>query len=396
MSSAAERLTAVQVGSGWFPQSAGGLNRYYHDLLRVLPATGVNCVGLVVGSPQVRADSDGTVRAYATPDALLPTRWLAGRRAVREAWAAIAPDRQAVQVTHFAPYAFPLPRPPHGRPWVVHFHGPWAAESAREGAGRLAARAKLFIERTVYRRADRFIVLSNAFRDVMCDGYGIAADRVSVIPGGVDLARFAPAADASRGDARRRLGWPTDRPIVLAVRRLASRMGLENLIDAMADVRGKVPDSLCLIAGRGRLQSRLAARVRAAGSAENVRLLGFVPDADLTWAYRAADVSILPTESLEGFGLSAVESLAAGTPVLVSPVGGLPEVVRPFDPVLILPGVTPPTLAAALSRALTDVSTLPSAEACRAYAARFDWPLIAARVADVYADVVASAGRSRA
>lgn len=385
---ASSRLLAVQVGSGWFPEIAGGLNRYYFDLLRALPAAGVDCRGLVVGSPAVDIDSASAVHAYAPAGASMLTRWRAGRAAVRRVWAGLPSDRPAVLVTHFAPYAYALTRPPTGRPWVVHFHGPWATESAREGEKRWATRAKFHIERSVYRRADRFIVLSAAFRDVMCNGYGIEPARVAVIPGGVDLLRFAPAAVADRSDARRRLSWPLDRPIVLAVRRLASRMGLENLVDAMADLRQRVPDALCLIAGRGRLENELRARIVAAGLAEHVRLLGFVPDADLPWAYRAADVSVMPTESLEGFGLSAVESLAAGTPVLVSPVGGLPEVVRSLDASLILPDAATGTLATALMRALTDASSLPAAEACRAYAERFDWPVIVRQVAAVYAGAI--------
>ena len=383
------RLLAVQVGSGWFPEAAGGLNRYYFDLLRALPDAGVDRRGLVVGSHDVEADSGGSVRAYAPADVAIWKRWRAGRRAVRQAWSDVPATRPALLATHFAAYAYPLARPPGGRPWVVHFHGPWAAESRREGGGRLATAAKKYIEQAVYRRADRFVVLSDAFRRVLCDGYDIDPARVNVVPGGVDIARFATAFAAGRADARGRMGWPADRPIVLAVRRLASRMGLEKLIDAMADVRRRVPDALCLIAGRGRLEADLRGRITAAGLADSVRLLGFVADDDLPWAYRAADVSVMPSEALEGFGLSAVESLAAGTPVLVSPVGGLPEVVRSLDAALVLDDVTRVPLADALAVALGDPSSLPSAGECRRYATRFDWPIIAGRVADVYRQAVA-------
>ncbi|MGC4030155.1 MAG: glycosyltransferase family 4 protein [Tepidisphaeraceae bacterium] len=381
------RLTTVQVGSGWFPEIAGGLNRYYFDLVHALPAVGVDCRGLVVGSAEVDRQSGGAVHAYAPAKASLLERWRAGRRATRDALTSPTLPKPAVLVTHFALYAWPLPRPPREIPTVVHFHGPYAAESAREGGGRLATAFKRYLERSVYRRADRLIVLSEAFRNVLCDGYGIAPERVAVIPGGVDVLRFTRAYELSREEARQRLGWPTDRPIVLAVRRLAGRMGLEHLVDAMNDVRRRVPDALCLIAGRGRLADALADRIRAAGLEQHVRLLGFVPDADLPLAYRAADVSVLPTESLEGFGLSAAESLATGTPVLVAPVGGLPEVVRDLAPGLILAkSADAAVLGDALAAAFQSPGRLPSAEQCHTYAAaRFAWPTIAERVAEVYA-----------
>ncbi|MEM6784567.1 MAG: glycosyltransferase, partial [Bacteroidota bacterium] len=119
------------------------------------------------------------------------------------------------------------------------------------------------------------------------------------------------------------------------------------------------------------------------------RLLGFLPDADLPLAYRAADVSIVPTVALEGFGLITIESLAAGTPVLVTPIGGLPETVRGLDASLILDDAEPATVADALGGALTGARPLPDAGACQAYVrATFDWPVIAAKTAEVYRSVV--------
>src|SRR5262249_19088453 len=81
---------------------------------------------------------------------------------------------------------------------VVHFHGPWAAESRFAGAGPLRARAKYLVERLRYAGAERVIVLSDRFRDVLVEDYRIPADRIEVIPPGVDLDRFGvlPRLDA--------------------------------------------------------------------------------------------------------------------------------------------------------------------------------------------------------
>ena len=369
---------------GWLPEQAGGLNRYYADLIRALRALDVRVTGLVAGSGDVREQSGGLVRAFSPIQAPLPRRLLAVRR---HCAAALAADAAAVPVAHFALYALPCLDLWRGRPLVAHFHGPWALESRTEGESKLAVASKLAIERRVLRRAEHCIALSRAFASILETQYGVPAERIHVIPGGVDCDRFA--VPESRDEARRRLGWPGDRPIVLVLRRLVRRMGLEDLIDAVALARTRVPELLLMVGGSGRLADELQARVNAQGLAEHVRFLGRVPEADLALAYRAATLTVVPTVALEGFGLVAVESLAAGTPVMATPVGGLPEVLQDLAPELVLPATGAPVLAEGLSAALTGGIRLPDGRRCGEFArARYDWPNVARRVRDVYASAV--------
>ena len=377
------RVRTLQIGAGWFPEAPGGLERVYHALAEHLPAAGVSVDGLVVGSDRAAAETAGRVRAVAPADAPLPQRWLGAWRAGGDALRRVRPDLVAA---HFALYTIPLLPRLGAAPLVVHFHGPWAYESAEEGKG-MAVRLKAALEAAVYRRAARCVVLSEAFGDVLTARYGVDESRVRVVPGGVEAERFAVA--ETRAEARAALGLPDDRPVVLAVRRLARRMGLEGLVDAMEHVRQRVPDVLLLVAGKGPLADDLAARVAARGLADHVRLLGFVPDAALPLAYRAADLSVVPTVALEGFGLITLESLAAGTPVLVTPVGGLPEAVRGLSGALVLDAATPAAIADGLAAALTGARPLPTAEACVAYVrAHHAWPVIAERTAAVYREVL--------
>jgi glycosyltransferase involved in cell wall biosynthesis len=166
-------------------------------------------------------------------------------------------------------------------------------------------------------------------------------------------------------------------------------MGIENLIDGMQQVVAAVPDVLLLIGGSGPLRAAFQQRIEDSGLASNVRLLGRIPDEQLPAFYRAADVSIVPSVALEGFGLTAAESLACGTPVLVTPVGGLPEVVTALSPDLVLGGKDPAALANGLINVLRGDLRLPDRAACARYAhAHFDWPIVAHQVAAVYRSIL--------
>ncbi|MBS7538480.1 glycosyltransferase family 4 protein [Ancylobacter lacus] len=381
-------MKTLQIGLDWFPERAGGLPRYYYDLFHAAPAAGIELRGLVAGSAKVAQDSNGAVRAFAPISASLPSRLMAARKAIGQTASAFRPD---LLVSHFALYTLPG-LGTFDCPMAVHFHGPWAFESAVEGHAGLRRSAKMALEKAVYARAQRFIVLSRAFGSLLTENFGVPEERVRVIPGGIDLARFDIT--MSRQEARARLGWPQDRRIIVAVRRLVRRMGLGNLVEAMADIVRRHPDVLLLIGGRGPMADELKASIERLGLEQHVRLLGFVSNDDLPLAYRAADMSVVPTVALEGFGLIAAESLAAGTPALVTPVGGLPEVVAALDPNLIFEGVDVRHLAERFDDILSGRIALPDEKACRRYAEEhFNWDDIVLQIRAVYAEAVAG-GRS--
>ena len=385
-------IEILQLGLHWFPERGGGADRMYADLVRALPRCDVKCRGLVAGTGRVIVESGGAIRAFAPIEVPVRQRWRAMRGAVQEELNRFPPDLVA---SHFAFYTFPALRSIRKKhiPLVVHFQGPWANESRVEGAGRIAVRSKWLIEKTVYRRARRLIVLSKAFGNILEHDYRVPAERIRTVPPGIDTARYRMGVEdrVTRHGVRQRLDWPTDRPIVLTVRRLVQRMGLENLIDAISDVRREVPDILVLIAGKGPLTNSLQERINAKGLEQHVRLLGFVSDQDLPFAYAAADITVVPTVQLEGFGLVVVESLAAGTPVLVTPVGGLPEAVRDLSPELIMTDAGAGSIARRLTDALRSRLRLPSQLECASFAERtYDWSVIGPRIRAVYEEAIGS------
>jgi glycosyltransferase involved in cell wall biosynthesis len=377
-------MKALQIGTSWFLEDAGGLARVYYGCANYLPQVGVDVQGLVTGSRFVKESSGGRVTTFASTDSSTWQRSLGIRKAVKQA---LADGDYDLAASHFSLYTFPILDCLGKLPLVVHFHGPWALESKAEGAGKLSVWGKWAIEKLVYHRANGFIVLSDSFRQILHKTYNVPLEKIFIVGGGIDTAEFD--LDLSIAQAREKLGWQQDRRIILCVRRLVQRMGLENLIAAIAQVRKKHPDVLLLIAGKGAIANNLRSQIQEMQLEAHVQLLGFVPDADLAIAYRAAELSIVPTVSLEGFGLIVIESLAAGTPVLGSPIGGIPEILRPFNPDLVLEGSSTEQLAQGIIEALSGDRQLPNALACQSYVkANYDWQAIAKQMKLVYEEVL--------
>ena len=381
-------INLFQIGSGWFPERKGGAENIFFNMFHGLPEAGFSVRGLVPGSVSVQHETGGRIRGFDASGASIRRRAVSIGRAARESFATNRPDLVA---SHFALYSLPLLRRISNVPFVSHFHGPWALESAAEGAGAMSVHIKKLVERIVYRRSDRIIVVSEAFGRLMQENYRVADSAIRIVPGGVDCDHFD--LDVSRPAARMRLGWDPDRPTIFVVRRLVRRMGLDRLLDAMAVLRNSsrpgARDVVLHIGGSGPERAALQGRADDLELGSSVCFDGFIPDDRLALAYRAADLTLVPTAGLEGFGLVAVESLAAGTPVLVTPVGGLPEVVSRLSNAMVLPGAGAVEIAAGIAEFVGNDGFLPAPKACRDYArCNFDWPVIIPQIASVYRELL--------
>lgn len=156
-------------------------------------------------------------------------------------------------------------------------------------------------------------------------GLGIPDRKVTVIPNGVDLEKFHPM---DKTAARQRLGLPGDKKVLLSVGGLDSVKGFDRLIQAvriLIDEFG-ADDILLLIAGEGGLRRKLLSMVTAQSLEAHVRLVGAVPHEELRTWYSAADLFCLASRS-EGWPNVVLESLACGTPVIATAVGGIPEII---------------------------------------------------------------------
>ncbi|AFY45111.1 glycosyltransferase family 4 protein [Nostoc sp. PCC 7107] len=371
----------LTLGLGWFPKTPGGLERYIYELTHQLADRQDQIELCGVGLPENNLNSPIHLTNLANPDTVIWQRlWYIRRnfqhRKIKK------PD--AINL-HFALYSFPIMDIlPQNIPITFNFHGPWASESQQEVArNKISLIIKRWlIEKNTYNRCDRFIVLSKAFGNILHQQYQVPWEKIHIIPGGVNIHRFQP--NLSQQEARQQLGWPDNRRILFTSRRLVYRMGIDKLLQALAIIKPKIPDVWLAIAGRGYMQDSLQQQAKELGLEDTVKFLGFLPDEQLPIAYQAAELTVMPSQSFEGFGLAVVESLACGTPVICTPIGGMPEILTQFSPDLITSSIEVSAIAEKLENILSGQIQIPSRHACRKYAiTHYDWSLIAEKVRNV-------------
>jgi len=242
-------------------------------------------------------------------------------------------------------------------------HEEYVARTPQAGGGAarlwqaLHVRARRWVEGLVMRRCSSVIVLSDFMKQRVRNIHGIPESRIHLIPGAADPVRFCPPSDPVA--VRRELGLPLNKVVLFTARRLEPRMGLGNLLQAVAELGPEAEDCLVLIAGEGMLRPMLEGMIRDLKLADRARLLGFIPDGELPKYYQASDLVVMPTQELEGFGLVTVEALACGVPVLGTPVGAIPEVLARVDPRLLADGADAKALAAGIRHLLQRFRDIP-------------------------------------
>jgi glycosyltransferase involved in cell wall biosynthesis len=352
-------LDVVMVTNAVAPDKLGGLERYVRELAASLVVRGHRVTVLskqVTPDGALEATGDDGVRIirHPVPDKRRPTfaleyPYAVGRAVRRE----LVRNPRAVVHAHYAITALPVAF--SSRPYVLTFHNPvhkemlWQREASywlpRPAQG-MAVAALRAAERSVLRRAAEVFTLSDyTRREALAIAPG-SEHKYTVLPGGIDTGRFAP------GPANRDTWSRAADPLLFTARRLNARTGVEQLVEAMPMVLREHPRARLAIAGEGATRGSIEGLIDRLGLASSVRLLGRLWDDDLLDWYRAADLTVMPAQDLEGFGLPTGESLASGTPVLVTPVGAQPELVAALHPWLVADGKDGPSLAQALNRLL--------------------------------------------
>ena len=218
--------------------------------------------------------------------------------------------------------------------------------------------------RWLYRRATAHIVVTGeALKTQLVRDNGYDPAHVTSVRTGIDLVRFRPLDPA---DARSRCGIDR-RPAVVVVATLRDWKGHDDLIDAWADVRTRVPGWQLLFVGDGPRRHHLEARIAALGLGGEIRLVGNQDDVPAWFA--CAELAVLPSFGDEGVPQSLMQAAACGLAAVSTPIGAIAEAVRDGETGLLVPPRQPARLADALARLMTDADLRRRmGRAARAYA----------------------------
>ncbi len=203
----------------------------------------------------------------------------------------------------------------------------------------------LAVGKETLKEADKIITVSNATKDYVLS-LGAKPEKIKVLHNGVDLVHFRPLT-GKREEMRRKLGISQSSIVVLTVRRLVYKNGIDTLIEGANIAVRKNPKITFLVVGKGPDLNNVQMRIRQLGIENNFRLTGFVKDEDLPFYYNAADFFVLPSKSGEGLPLVALEAMACGLPVIATNVGGISEILME-DYGKLVPSNQPEQLAKAI------------------------------------------------
>lgn len=280
-------------------------------------------------------------------------------------------------------------------PSVYYFHGPWHKEAMAnagvasgdevDGGATWKFRFRKGVDRFILKRCSAVVGLSDYMLNEAVEIYPGTAGKMHKVPGGVDTERFKPAGD--KVPVRHALGIPPDKTVLLTVRRLVPRMGLENLVKAMAAVESAREDVVLLIGGKGELAPSLQKLISQL-NLKRTSLVGYIPDEQLHSYYQASDLFITPSLDLEGFGLVTLEAMACGLPVLGTPVGGTTEILREVLPDFILPGFEVEQIAQGIIDKMDQVHRLELHAKVADYARNFTWERATDAVEAIFEDAV--------
>jgi glycosyltransferase involved in cell wall biosynthesis len=287
---------------------------------------------------------------------------------------------------------------------VRHVHAHWAthptlaawlvSELTGIGYSFTAHAHDLYVDRAMLREkvaGARFVVTISEFnRRLLADVCGAAAEKVQVVRCGVDPGAFAPA-------PRR----PPEVPTFVCVASLREYKGHAVLLDAIHLLRAGRPALRVILVGDGELRGALAARIAREGLAGVVELRGAVPHEQIPLLLAGATAMVLPSVTsrdgqMEGIPVALMEAMACGVPVVSTRLSGIPELVEDGESGLLVPERDPVALAEAMERLASDPALAERLAAAgrRAVEERFDRRRNVARLAALFAEVDAPAGRA--
>ncbi|MAF13925.1 MAG: hypothetical protein CMI53_03460 [Parcubacteria group bacterium] len=231
----------------------------------------------------------------------------------------------------------------------------------------------------VYKKAD-FIQPISSFLEKRASKYGYHG-KMSVVPNGVDLDKFEKNfSQEELQQFRRELGLANQDKVVITTSRLVYKNGVDNLIKAVKDLEVKV-----LILGSGKLEIKLKSLAQEIGVKDKILFLGHIDQKDLPKYLKISDIYVRPSRS-EGLGSAFLESMAAGVPVIGTPVGGIPDFLVDKENGLFCEVDNPSDLAGKISILLTDddLRQKLSTNGRNLVLQKYDWGSVAKKMEEIF------------
>ncbi len=347
--------TILMFGWEFPPFYSGGLGIACHGLTRALTAEGASVIFVLPSHMDVSADHMRIVLAKDMPQHRVRFRPFASLLTPYITEAGYADERIATgetlfygntlqdEVMRYASYARSIAlreefdiihahdwltylagieaKRASGKPLVIHVHSTEFDRTGGQGANPFV----FDIEREGMLTADAIIAISDYTKNVIVREYGIDPDKITVVHNGVEPGIHSGREEFSIVSTLRQLK-ANGAPIVLSLGRLTIQKGLDYFIVMAKRVLEHVPNAIFIIAGSGDMERRLMTQAAELGIADHVLFIGFLRGRQIEEAYGMADLFVVPSVS-EPFGLTVLESMAHGTPVIVSKQSGVSEII---------------------------------------------------------------------
>ncbi len=375
------------------PRATGGTAAHVAGLGRALAGAGHEVVVLTIadGHADVAAERAGPVRVMRTG---VDLPWLSPDETIGRTASA---NHAVVKLGMRLPTDLDgwIPDLVHGHDWRLgwasdvlasHFEVPFVltmhgTERVRHG-GHLPKGAPTdinAIEWWLAFQADRLIAPTRFMVDQLVTGFELSPEHVARVPNGIDPALWrAPAGEADERE-----------PLVVSWGRVQYEKGFQVLARAMHQLRSRLPQVLCTIAGRGSYLPELQTQIDVEGVSDLIDLPGYVDDAALRRLAHRAGCVVIPS-LYEPFGVVALEALAAQAPLIVARTGGLAELIEGTDAGLTFEPGNPDDLARCIERVLSNPTLARdlSAQAAALIERKYAWDAIAGATARVYATAI--------
>ncbi|MBC7541808.1 MAG: glycosyltransferase family 4 protein [Candidatus Sericytochromatia bacterium] len=232
----------------------------------------------------------------------------------------------------------------------------------------------------------RTIVCSHAMQRELMRLFKVPADKLDIIPNGVKGTKLNT--DFDRAALRSRFAHESE-PIIMSVGRMVAEKGIGVLVAATPRVLERHPNARFVICGKGPGLEEYRHLAHALGVADRVHFTGYIDDDTLYQLFQVSDAAVFPS-LYEPFGIVALEGMAAGKATIVSDVGGMAEIIQDGVNGLEVAPDDPGALAHAIHRVLSDINwgNALGTAGRRDTEQIYNWDLIAAQTADVYAKVM--------